>query len=156
MATEKQIMANRKNASKSTGPKTDVGKSASKKNSVKHGLLSIDPLTHPGEKNVEEFQKYTSSMTKFLNPQNDMEMFFVNRIISCTWRLKRVTNIEEAIFNASLQNQDGDDPATFLFEYLRDKMNVISRYETAIERSLFKTLNELRKVKGGLANGVFT
>src|SRR5438132_62932 len=38
MATEKQIEANRQNAQKSTGPKSDEGKEQSRANSLKHGL----------------------------------------------------------------------------------------------------------------------
>lgn len=38
MATEKQIAANRANAKRSTGPKTAVGKSRSRRNAFRHGL----------------------------------------------------------------------------------------------------------------------
>ena len=40
MATIKQINANRKNALLSKGPKSDLGKLKSSKNSLKHGLNS--------------------------------------------------------------------------------------------------------------------
>ena len=35
-----RLEANRKNASRSTGPRTDRGKSISRKNSLKHGLTA--------------------------------------------------------------------------------------------------------------------
>ena len=38
MATERQISANRRNASKSTGPKTSIGKRRASGNSYRHGL----------------------------------------------------------------------------------------------------------------------
>lgn len=38
MATEKQIEANRRNAQKSTGPRTDDGKRQSRRNALKHGM----------------------------------------------------------------------------------------------------------------------
>jgi hypothetical protein len=38
MATERQIAANRRNASKSTGPKTSAGKQRASRNSYRHGL----------------------------------------------------------------------------------------------------------------------
>lgn len=40
MATEAQILANRRNAQKSTGPRTPQGKAAVSQNAVKHGLLA--------------------------------------------------------------------------------------------------------------------
>ena len=40
MATDAQILANRLNAQKSTGPRTIEGKAAVLQNAVKHGLLA--------------------------------------------------------------------------------------------------------------------
>lgn len=40
MATEKQIAANRRNATRSTGPRTAAGKQRSSQNSLKHGLTA--------------------------------------------------------------------------------------------------------------------
>ena len=44
MATPAQISANRRNAKKSTGPKTPAGKHASSDNSRRHGLTSEVPM----------------------------------------------------------------------------------------------------------------
>ena len=48
MATDKQIEANRRNALKSTGPKTDETKQVSKANAWKHGLAATTMLFCPG------------------------------------------------------------------------------------------------------------
>ncbi len=44
MTSEKQVQANRRNALKSTGPKTQEGKDIVRHNAVKHGLLSQEVL----------------------------------------------------------------------------------------------------------------
>ena len=56
MATEKQIAANRRNAQRSTGPRSAAGKHISSRNAFRHGLslapdddasrVQIDQLTH--------------------------------------------------------------------------------------------------------------
>jgi len=43
MATEKQIAANRRNAKKSTGPRTQEGKARSRMNALRHGLAVMLP-----------------------------------------------------------------------------------------------------------------
>ena len=41
----KQITANKLNAQKSTGPRTENGKAWAKRNAMKHGLRSVDVIT---------------------------------------------------------------------------------------------------------------
>jgi hypothetical protein len=51
VVTQQQIAANRRNALRSTGPRTPLGKARSRANSVRHGLLSkamVDPALVDG------------------------------------------------------------------------------------------------------------
>ena len=48
MTSNKQLAANRLNAQKSTGPRTDKGKAVTKYNALRHGLLAQDVVL-PGE-----------------------------------------------------------------------------------------------------------
>ena len=57
MASEKQMLANQKNALKSTGPKTAKGKALAKRNSRKHGLWAKDVVITEGEGAEERLQR---------------------------------------------------------------------------------------------------
>ena len=67
MATIKQINANRKNALLSKGPKTDLGKLNSSKNSLKRGLTAKQLVI--GE-DLKEFEQYRDLMIEALNKSN--------------------------------------------------------------------------------------
>ncbi len=54
MASEKQIAANRKNAAKSTGPRTKNGKARSKMNALRHGLATSN-LIDASNRNEKTF-----------------------------------------------------------------------------------------------------
>jgi hypothetical protein len=55
MATTAQILANRLNSRKSTGPKTDEGKAAVSQNAVKHGLFAESVIEGENEADYEAF-----------------------------------------------------------------------------------------------------
>jgi len=52
MASEKQIEANRRNALKSTGPRTQEGKARSRMNAFRHGFASAAPVNGANVRDV--------------------------------------------------------------------------------------------------------
>lgn len=57
MISTAKVDANRKNAQKSTGPRTPAGKSIASMNAVKHGLSARMPVV-PAE-DTDEFHTFT-------------------------------------------------------------------------------------------------
>ena len=53
MASERQIAANRRNAQKSTGPRSEAGKKRAGRNSYRHGLAACGAVTGERAKRVE-------------------------------------------------------------------------------------------------------
>jgi hypothetical protein len=156
MTSEKQIRANRRNALKSTGPKTPEGKAAVRLNARTHGLLSREVLL-PGE-DEEAFKGLAENLRAELQPVGELENLLVDRIIAAHWRLRRLGRVEAGIFVRELSRgfaREADseaDTATLGMSFIRDgnganAFSKLSRYETAIERSLFKALHELQRLQ---------
>ena len=95
MATEKQAAANRRNAAKSTGPKSAAGKQITRMNALKHGLQA-EHVVIPGE-DPEEFEASVRGLEEHYLPVGSLEHILVERITYCTWRLQRANLIETAI-----------------------------------------------------------
>jgi hypothetical protein len=202
MTSEKQARANRRNALKSTGPKTPEGKAAVRHNALGHGLLSRDILL-PGE-DKDALRELGEHVWDELQPVGALESLLVNRIISSTWRLQRLGRVEAGIFAWELYGEMADrarkeadtytrglmddlltedvtvtdedkhrealskaeemeamqdaETATLGQTFIRDasKANAfskLSRYETTIERSLFKALHELQRLQAARGAG---
>jgi hypothetical protein len=92
MASEAQIYANRRNAEKSTGPKTLEGKFVVSKNALKHGLLSMSGLLL-GE-DTEAFKQLYDAVFVECRPESAVEVSVVERIVWTIWRLRRLPRIE--------------------------------------------------------------
>ena len=95
MASEKQIAANRRNATSSTGPKSAAGKQVARMNALKHGLQS-EHVVIPGE-DPEEFEALLSGIEEDYQPVGSREILLVERIAYCSWRLQRLGLIETAM-----------------------------------------------------------
>lgn len=132
MATQLQNEANRRNSLKSTGPKTAEGKAIASQNAVTHGLSARMPVI-PGE-NEAEFRTYAEQWLGELKPVGATEEFLAERIISISWRLRRIGQIEANLFQA------GESQETH-------QLSRLNRYENALERSYYRNVKELRELQ---------
>jgi hypothetical protein len=78
MATIKQIDANRRNALKSTGPRTAEGKTAVSMNAFHHGLRART-IVLPGE-NRDEFHWLCHDLEVEWQPQSRTEQFYLEQM----------------------------------------------------------------------------
>jgi len=98
--SQKQIDANRRNAQKSTGPKTKEGKAKSAMNSIKYGIYS-DKFLIKGEKK-EDFDEYSNGFLNWLNPSNPVLLDMASQIIASGWFAKRYMIVESTILNTKI------------------------------------------------------
>ena len=96
--TDRQIEANRENARKSTGPKTERGKKTVRFNALKHGLLAEQTviMTENSAETKEDFNELLNNLTLEHQPKTPTEMLLVERIANCFWRQRRLARYETA------------------------------------------------------------
>jgi hypothetical protein len=139
MTSAKRIKANRRNAAKSTGPRTEAGKAAVALNGIKHGLLSRQVLIN-GEREAD-LVGFGKRLRAQLAPVGELELLFADRIVSSAWRLRRALAVEASLFDKEVT------PDGAFIGYGAKKMIILSRYESTLERSLFKALHELQRLQ---------
>jgi hypothetical protein len=136
MATQKQIDANRRNARKSTGPRTPEGRATSSQNALRHGLTAEQIIVRGESK--EEFLAFYRDLYEALNPTDPVAECLVERIITGEWRLRRMQRAEAGL-------ADAVGGAENVFHGLFKEMASLSRYETALDRGLQRARHELER-----------
>ena len=94
MATARQQSANRRNASRSSGPRSPAGKRRSSANAVVHGLSAASPVL-PGE-DPAEWEAFRAGVVADFAPVGTAEAELVHSIASPIWRRRRILRLEVA------------------------------------------------------------
>jgi hypothetical protein len=150
MASIRQIEANRLNAQKSTGPRSDDGKAASRFNSLKHGI-DARSLVIPGE-NPAELEAIAIAYREQFQPSGPFEIFLVDTLVNADWQRRRIARAESQMLTAylALPEIPAEHPLGAVFA--EDAAGAQALHKTfqrlqAIERSYFRALKELRRIQ---------
>ncbi len=164
-----QIVANQRNAQRSTGPRTPQGKADASQNSLKHGLTANQIVIRSEQQ--ADFDLYRAQILDELAPSTPIESALADRIVSTLWRLKRAENFQNlsidalatpknnplstllAKYTTTPQDESSDtDPDLALGRMLvKDFSNnrVLEKllmYERRIEGSLYRTMLEIQRL----------
>ncbi|MBI1909873.1 MAG: hypothetical protein HYS22_06865 [Deltaproteobacteria bacterium] len=155
MATQTKIESNRRNAQKSTGPRTTEGKAVVAHNALKHGLCARSILLPHEKKN--EWQVLSEDLFAEFQPVGALENLLVEGLISLAWRRRRLVQVESEIFqqgggeselfNLSPTVGNGLGMAFIGAAKDSDAFSRLGRYESALDRAFYHTLYELRQVQ---------
>lgn len=99
--SELQLVANRANAQKSTGPKSKNGKAVACFNGTRHGLFSGRMFLE--EEEPTEFQNLLSDIAAALRPVGAVEQALAERIAVTMWRQRRLVTAETAVLRLERQ-----------------------------------------------------
>ncbi len=129
--SERKLQANRANAKRSTGPRTEAGKAASRKNALKHGILSrvVDLPSVVPEVDLCSLELSRAVLPEVLG--RDAAIKEISRI----WgKLVRVVVFERDC----IQRPDG----------LEQNGRLIDRYERMLTRQLHARIREQADLAG--------
>jgi len=146
MATPNQIDANRRNAQRSTGPRTPEGKAVSRLNAMKTGITAKS-IVIPGE-DAAELETLSAEYHDQFQPATALERFLVDALISADWQLRRFHRIEAQLWTHELANsQDAPDEASLgrVFSRAPRSFQLLQRRIDAAERSYYRALKELQR-----------
>jgi hypothetical protein len=129
--------------STSTGPTSPEGKARSARNAEKHGMYTNAVLLH--YESAEDFAALCEDYYRQFSPNNRAESDLVDRMIAATWRLRRLSALESAALDHTIDAQragidaayQGLDPETrahFAFDHLATEgvtMHTYGRFQAA-------------------------
>src|SRR5579863_450550 len=154
MSTQAQIDANRLNAQKSTGPRTPEGRAAVRLNGVTHGLTA-KTLVLKGESEAD-FKALFESLEAEHQPTTPTEEILVADLAMATWRRRRLYKMEAGFYalrmnkEAKYADPEKLDDASLLGKVAGnsgDTMALIGRQEARLERSYYRALHELQRIR---------
>lgn len=156
MVSDKQLEANRQNAELSTGPKTEEGKRRSSLNARRHGLTG--QVTAMTEEDRAAHDRFSAAMIKDLAPEGALETQLAQRIATDSWRLNRISAVEDNLFALGFHERAGevdtDHPeahaalvAAKVFAAESKTIDRLALYEQRLNRAVHKNLAALEQLQ---------
>ena len=147
--SEKQLEANRRNAQRSTGPTSAVGKARSSRNNLRHGLTGqIDVL--PTE-DREAHDRFCHEIVESLKPETPMEQQFAHSVAEDNWRLNRARAIENNMFALGHEGERREIQVALAdartFQSHANQFQLLTIYEQRISRNLHRNLKQLQELQ---------
>lgn len=153
--SEKQLIANRANALKSTGAKTAEGKRNSSQNATRHGILSNTVVLETESRS--RFQTLMEAFEQEFNPQTPTERALVENMVVARWRTLRIWALDTAGMSYEIRqhldhNDEQDAPtraalALSVAGDMRSQQELMSRYEARFDRQFHRSYQRLAEIR---------
>jgi len=174
MSTEQQKAANRRNAEKSTGPRTPEGKARCSQNARKHGFSAANFVVVRLEEQ-DEVANLKADLIAIYEPVNSQELFALQRMALAQQTMLRAARLEIGLSTAALDEAMFSDEQAFVrmnpalvqdievtraqnrnyfFAFGFQKMvhhantwSLLMRYQTLAERQYRRAVEEFERLK---------
>jgi hypothetical protein len=154
VTAELRQRANRKNASHSTGPRTDEGKTRSRLNAMKHGLCAQEPWLGPEDRRT--FAVFEQELQDSYRPMGVLQLDLFRQLAFVQWKLMRCNDIQRELYERL--KQEDDEPACRVIArgYMGERPGAMERaanYELRLRGQWLKMIRlfqELKQKQAGL------
>lgn len=147
MATQAQIAANRRNAKKGSGPKTNEGKAVVSHNALRHGLTAKAVVLF--DEKSDDFAAFHAELRATYEPADAVEEELVERIVICAWRLRRAARAEAGLIDEAVERLKGWHILNIqygrAFGHAGYGLGRLASYESAIDRALRRAQMQLER-----------
>jgi hypothetical protein len=172
VVSSRKVDANRRNARRSTGPKTAKGKQRVSRNAVRHGFFAKFLIIEhrDGKESQRQFDDFYANVCGHYEPVGFLEELWTEKIAAWSWRLRRLIRCESGQIAKSLvehshcihrsRERDLTDPESqsssspemdsltdHLFLPEKDDLDKLLRYEAMINRQLIHAIAELERLQ---------
>jgi len=134
LVSDKQQQANRRNAQRSSGPKTSEGRAAVRLNALKYGLRARSTVIH-GE-NPEDYTQLADELEAEWHPQTRSERIHLETVATSQWLLARVAKCEGCIYER--MGYDYDEKSYALLQ-------IVAKQRAQLERSYRIAAQDLKQ-----------
>ena len=151
MTSPARIAANRRNALKSTGPRTPQGKRAVRLNALWHGAFATDPVL-PGEDRAA-FAALLEDFHRSYQPASPEEEEMIRRMVLSAWRLERLAVFETRVLvdgSAAKHAAASSDPIASAFiadSAGPNNFGKLARYQTTMERAYHRARLSMQELQ---------
>ena len=151
----RRLQANRRNARKSTGPRTAAGKKRSSRNALKHGLCAAHACLSSEDKAT--FNIFIAELQQELQPRTAMQNIIFDQLVNAIWRLRRLPEAQADLFEHELHHAADDPrgqslaPSQILARRFSDDRSngfvLMGRYETSLRNGMLRLLRQFESLK---------
>ncbi len=158
MSSQSRIDANRRNAQKSTGPRTPEGKARSSQNALRHGLAAISNHSFLAAEDRTAFERMLAGYIRIYQPAHADEIDLLTDAVFCKWRQQRAWTTEAQMIEMAVALNQHDlqkklpkaNVAAQVangFIYSAEQTQPLRRYEAQLHRQYLRNLKELRDLQ---------
>jgi hypothetical protein len=153
MATPRQIEANRRNAQRSTGPRTENGKSVSRMNALKSGMHARSLVIF--DESSADLEVLIAEYYDRWQPATPEERALVDTLINAEWVLRRLRRIEPELWETIFRNYDRHSPAfketntplAFIYTGIHKDLDRLQTRLNGFDRTYHRALVDLLRLQ---------